>query len=73
MPKKTAMVLHNNLNYNDHYIIKQLAKEFEGEFSCIGENIEQYKAFTVPVTRALKKLVKMKKKLQKLYLQTAIY
>ena len=69
MPKKTAMVLHNGLNYNDHYIIKQL----EGEFSCIGENIEQYKAFTVPVTRALKKLVKMKKKLQKLYLQTAIY
>ena len=28
-----------------HYIIKELANEFEGLFECIGENSEIYKFF----------------------------
>ena len=28
--------------YDYHFIIKQLAEEFEGEFECLGENTEKY-------------------------------
>ena len=32
IPKK---LFHNGSNYNYHFIIKELAKEFDGEFSCL--------------------------------------
>ena len=31
-----------------HFIIKQLAKEFEVQFKCLGENTEKYITFSVP-------------------------
>ena len=34
--------------YGYHFIIKQLAKEFEGHFKCLGENTEKYITFSVP-------------------------
>ena len=34
-----------------HFIIKELAKEFEGPFECIGENSEIYKSFSVPIKK----------------------
>ena len=34
--------------YGYHFIIKQLAKEFEGRFKCLGENTEKYITFSVP-------------------------
>ena len=37
------MVLHNGSNYDYHFIIKGLAKEFQGEFNCLGESTEKYK------------------------------
>ena len=33
------MVLHM-IDY--HFIIKELAEEFEGEFECLGENTEKH-------------------------------
>ena len=44
-------VFHNGSNYDYHFIIKELAKEFEGEFNCEGENTEKYKIFSVPVQK----------------------
>ena len=41
------MVFHNGVNYNDHFVINQLAKKSEGEFNCLGENTEKYKNFSV--------------------------
>lgn len=29
---------------------EELAKNLLGEFNCLGENIEKYKAFSVPIT-----------------------
>ena len=45
--------------------MKELAKEFEGEFSCPGENAEKYKTFSVLRKKVEKGISKMEKKLQK--------
>ena len=34
-----------------HFIIKELAEEFEEEFECLGENTEKYITFSVPIKR----------------------
>ena len=44
-PKEISVDLHNDSNYYYHFIMKTLAKTFEGEFNCLGENIEKYKTF----------------------------
>ena len=41
----------HNASYDTHFIINQLAKEFQGELNCIGENMEKYITFSVPVKK----------------------
>ena len=36
--KEIPVVFHNGSTYDYHFIIKELAEEFEGEFECLGEN-----------------------------------
>ena len=43
VPKVIPVVFHNGSTYDNHFIIRQLAKDFNGYFSCIGENNEKYK------------------------------
>ena len=38
-----------NASYDTDFIINQLAKEFKGELDCIGENMEKYITFSVPI------------------------
>ena len=45
------MVFHNGSTYNYHFIIKQLEKEFKGNFSCSGEDTEKYITFSVPIKK----------------------
>ena len=40
---------HNGSKYDYHFIIKELAEEFEGEFECLGETTEKYITFSVPI------------------------
>ena len=40
--KKVPIVFHNGSNNDYHFIIKELAEEFENQFTCLGENIEKY-------------------------------
>ena len=47
IPKSITVVFHNGSNYDFHLIIKQLAKDFKGPFSCIGENTEKYITFSI--------------------------
>ena len=47
VPKETSVVFHNGSTYDYHFIIKQLAEEFEGEFKYLGENTEKYITFSV--------------------------
>ena len=36
------MIFHSASNYNYHFIIIQLAEEFEGQLECLRENTEKY-------------------------------
>ena len=51
IPKETHVVFHNGSTYDYHFIIKQLAKEFKGNFECLGENSEKYITFSVPIKK----------------------
>ena len=42
VPKEISIVFHNRSNYDYDFIIKELAEELEGQFSCLGENTEKY-------------------------------
>ena len=65
VPKKTPIVFHNGSNYDYHFILKVLAEEIKKQFTFFGENAEKYITFTVSIE---KELIKMGKKLQKIYL-----
>ena len=41
IPKEIPVVFHNGSTYDYHFIIKQLAREFKGNFDCLGENTEK--------------------------------
>ena len=51
VPNEIPTVFHNVSNYDYHFIIKELANEFEGRFECLGENTEKYKTFSVPIEK----------------------
>ena len=51
--KEISVVFHNDSTYDYHFIIKQLAKEFDGQFECLGENTEKYITFSVPIKKEL--------------------
>ena len=46
-------------------MIKALAKIFEGEFTCLGENSEKYKTFLVPMTKEVERIDKNIKEITK--------
>ena len=50
VPKEIPIVAHNAA-YDHHFIIKQFAEEFKGQFECIGENNERYITFSVPIKK----------------------
>ena len=50
VPKNIPIVIHN-AGYDTHFTINQLAEEFKGEFDCIGENMEKYITFLVPIKK----------------------
>ena len=52
-PKEIPAVFHNGSTYDYHLIIKELAKEFEGELECLGENTEKYITFSVPIKKEI--------------------
>ena len=42
IPKEIPVVFHNGSTYDYHFIIKELVKEFDGNFECLDENTEKY-------------------------------
>ena len=55
IPKDIPVVFHNVSTYDYHFIMKELAEEFEGEFECLGENTEKYISFSVPIKKKITK------------------
>ena len=58
VPKKIPIVFHNGSNYDYNYIIKELEEEFKKQFTCLGENIEKYITFTVPIEKEVPRINK---------------
>ena len=50
VPKDIPIIIHD-ASYDTHFIINQLAEEFKGEFNCIGENMDKYITFSVPIKK----------------------
>ena len=53
VPKEIPVVFHNGSSYDYHFIIKELDKEFEGNFDCLGENTDKYITFSVPLKKKI--------------------
>ena len=53
VPKEIPVVFHNGTTYEYHFIIKELVKEFDGNFGCLGENTEKYITFSVPLKKKI--------------------
>ena len=51
IPKEISVVFHNGSTYDYHFIIKELVKEFDGNFECLGENTEKYIIFSAPIKK----------------------
>ena len=47
------MAFHDGSTYDYHFIINKLAKEFDGQLECLGENTEKYITFSVPISKEL--------------------
>ena len=58
VPNETPVVFQRGSNYDYHFIIKELANDFEGGFECFGENKEKYKTFSVSVKKRIIKIDK---------------
>ena len=50
-PEEIPVVFHNGSTYDYHFIIKELVKEFDGNFECLSENTEQCITFSVPIKK----------------------
>ena len=54
IPKEIPVVFHNGSTYDYHFIIKELVKEFQGNFECLGKNTEKYiTIFSVPIKKKI--------------------
>ena len=53
VPKEIPIVFHNGSIYDYYFIIKELVKEFEGNFECLGKNTEKYITFSVPIKKKI--------------------
>ena len=53
IPKEIPIVFHNGSTYDYHFVIKELVKEFDGNFECLGENTEKYITFPVPIKKKI--------------------
>ena len=53
IPKEIPIVFRGGSIYAYHFIIKELVKEFDGNFECLGENTEKCITFSAPVKKKI--------------------
>ena len=51
VPQEIPVKIHNGSKYDYHFIIKELAEEFKGQFECLGENTEKYITFSIQIKK----------------------
>ena len=52
-PQEIPVVFHNGSTYDYHFIIKQIGKEFDGQFECLVENTENILLFKYQLEKNL--------------------
>ena len=62
--KEFSVAFHDVSTYDYHFIIKELAKEFEGQSECLGQNTEKYITFSVSINKS-KVITKLSKLIRK--------
>ena len=55
---KIPLAFHNGSNYDNQFIIRELAEEFKKQFNCLGENSEKYITFTVLIEKEVTRIHK---------------
>ena len=68
MPNDVPVAFRNGSNYDYYYIIRELAKEYEGKFECLWEKTEKYKTFSVRIEEEVTDIDKGGMKVLSLYL-----
>ena len=56
VPKKITIAFHNWSNYDNHFIIKESAEEFQKQSTCLRENTEKCITFTVPTEKEVTRI-----------------
>ena len=51
VPKEILLVSHNGSNYDYHFIIIELAEEFQKQFTYLGGNTKRYITFPIPIQK----------------------
>ena len=51
--EEIPIVFHKGSTSDYHFIIKELVKEFNGNFECLGGNTEKYITFLVPINKKI--------------------
>ena len=49
MHKEILIVFCNRFKYDYHFVIKEVAEEFEKEFTCLGKSAKKYINVSVPI------------------------
>ena len=66
--KKIPIGFHDRSNYWLSFYVKRVSRRIKKrQFTWLGENTEKYITFAVPIEKKLQELMKMEKKLQKIY------
>ena len=65
VPKEITIVFQNGSNYDYHFIMKQVAGEFEKPFTWLGENTEQHVTFPVPMDEEVIIIDRSRKEIRK--------
>ena len=51
VPQEIPVKIHNGSKYDYHFIIRELAEEFKGQFECLEENTEKYITFSARIKK----------------------
>ena len=65
LPDEITIVFQNVHNYDYNFFIKKLAEKFEGQTTCLRENIKKHKTFVIPLEKEVATIDKNEKEITK--------
>ena len=64
LSKKFTVIFQSGSNYDHHFIVKELAEECKGQFTCLGKNYEKH-IFSAPVDKEVTRIDKNREETKK--------